>query len=284
MRSSVMPGKLYVCPTPIGNLEDITLRVKRVLGEVDIIAAEDTRVTKKLLAFYDISKPLVSYREHGEERRIEGILAELSAGRSVALVSDAGTPGLSDPGHKLIRTALDRNYPVEVLPGPSAAITALVASGLPTDSFIFEGFLPRKAGERRKLLEELLASGRTIILYEAPHRIERLLAELDELARDRRVALARELTKKFEEILKGTPSAIKSEIERRAKGEMVVVIDRGGKPAGAGEISPDELAQEVRAFVEGGMDKKTAIGEVAKERGIAKRVVYDAARGISAKA
>ncbi|MCL5291737.1 MAG: 16S rRNA (cytidine(1402)-2'-O)-methyltransferase [Actinobacteria bacterium] len=281
MRSRENAGRLYVCPTPIGNLEDITIRVLRMLREVDLVAAEDTRVTGKLLTHFDISKPLVSYREYGEERRIEGILSELASGRSIALVSDAGTPGLSDPGHKLIKAAIENGFEIEVLPGPSAVITALVASGLPTDSFVYQGFLPRKSGERRRLLTELLESGRTVVLYEAPHRILALLKELSDIGGERRVVVARELTKRFEEVIRGSAQEIIERLGERPRGEMVVVIDRG-KPRRK-EVTPDELATEVERFIRAGVSKKDAISRVSKNLNQPKRAVYEAAKGIKAK-
>ncbi len=271
-------GVLFVCPTPIGNLEDVTLRVLRVLKEADLIAAEDTRVTGKLLAHYGISKPILSYREHQEKRRIAKIISHLEEGRSVALVSDSGTPGLSDPGYKLIREAIECGYRVEVLPGPAAAITALIASGLPTDSFVFEGFLPRKAGERRRLLEELLRSRRTVIVYEAPHRISRFLRELSEIAPERRVAVARELTKKFEEVVRGTAAEVAERLGERPRGEMVVVIDKGAPPEE--KLSPDELKGEVERLIALGVSKRDAVAEVAEKAGLPRRKVHEAAKAV----
>ncbi|MHB0976112.1 MAG: 16S rRNA (cytidine(1402)-2'-O)-methyltransferase [Candidatus Aquicultorales bacterium] len=281
MRSDAPTGTLFICPTPIGNLEDITLRVLRVLREVDLVAAEDTRVTGKLLAHFDIAKPLVSYREFGEERRIEAILAELSSGKDVALVSDAGTPGLSDPGYKLIKAALNAGVRVEALPGPSAVITALVASGLPTDSFVYQGFLPRKAGERRALLGELSAMGRTVILYEAPHRIAKLLGELDEIDAERTVVVARELTKKFEELIRGTPREVLEALGERPRGEMVVVLERS-LPKQV-ETSADELRDEVERLMREGTPKKEAIGLVAESAKVRKKSVYEAAKELRAR-
>lgn len=274
-------GILYVCPTPIGNLEDITLRVLRVLKEADLIAAEDTRVTGKLLTRYGISKPVVSYREYVEDRRIEKILSHLKEGKSVALVSDAGTPGLSDPGYKLIREAIERGYRLEVLPGPAAAITALVASGLPTDSFLFEGFLPRKAEERRRLLKELLQSGRTVVVYEAPHRILKLLKELSEVAPQRRVAVARGLTKKFEEVVRGTAAEVAKLLGERPRGEMVVVIDKGVPPER--RLSPDELKSEVERLIALGVSRRDAVAEAARRVGLPRRKVYEAIKAVDRK-
>ncbi|MCL4498753.1 MAG: 16S rRNA (cytidine(1402)-2'-O)-methyltransferase [Chloroflexi bacterium] len=271
-------GTLFVCPTPIGNLEDITLRVLRILREVDIVAAEDTRVTGRLLARFEISKPLVSYREFGERRRIESLLADLASDRSVALVSDAGTPGLSDPGHKLIRAAIEAGFRVEVLPGPSALVTALVASGLPTDSFVYQGFLPRKAGERRKLLAELLGSGRTVVIYESPHRIMTLLKEVALIDEGRRVAVARELTKKFEELVRGTAAQVGRKLQGRARGEIVVVIDRGH--AIREEFNSAEIRRLVEERMLTGVPKKDAIPQIARETGAPRRAVYDAAKEI----
>lgn len=223
-------GKLYVCATPIGNLEDITIRVIKTLEQVDLIAAEDTRRTVKLLNRYEIKKPIVSYYEHNELTREEDLIKKLSEGLSIALVSDAGTPGLADPGYRLIKRCIDEDIEVEVLPGPCAAITALIASGLPTDKFLFYGFLPRKKGQLRKVLVSLKDENKTIVVYESPHRIINLLNELDEVFGERKIVLTRELTKKFEEILRGTAKEINLKLSKgKPKGEFVLVISGCGK-------------------------------------------------------
>lgn len=220
------PGKLYVCATPIGNLEDITLRVLRILKEVDLIAAEDTRRTRGLLTYYSIKTSLTSYHEYNEIRKGRELIGKLKAGQDVALVSESGMPAISDPGFRLVRSCLEENIPVEVLPGPSAALTALVASGLATDRFVFEGFLSRKKGKRDKMLTLLADETRTIVLYESPHRIEQTLESINAVMGERRMVLARELTKKFEEFRRGTAGEIlKSVRENPPKGEIVLVIE-----------------------------------------------------------
>jgi 16S rRNA (cytidine1402-2'-O)-methyltransferase len=225
------PGTLYLVATPIGNLEDITLRALRVLRECTVIAAEDTRRTGVLLKLFGIAKPMLSHHAFNEARRGDELLARLRAGETVALVSDAGTPGISDPGERVVRAALDAGLRVEAVPGPCALVAALTASGLPSDEFHFIGFLPHKSGQRRKRLETAAASGGTLVLYESPYRIGKLLGELSELLPARRVVLARELTKRFEEFLRGTPAELAKALEgRTVKGEFVVLVG----PADAG--------------------------------------------------
>lgn len=221
----LQPGTLYLVATPLGNLEDITLRALRVLRECDVLAAEDTRRSGQLLAHFGIRKPLVSYFRFNEARRSEEILERLRRGQTVALVTDAGSPGISDPGERVVRAALAAGFRVEPVPGPCALIAALTASGLPTEEFHFVGFLPHKSGQRRKALERLATLPGTLVLYESPHRLERLLAELAELMPERAVVLARELTKKFEEFLRGRPAELLSRVRQRAvRGELVVLI------------------------------------------------------------
>lgn len=218
-------GVLYIVSTPIGNLEDITLRALRILKEVDLIAAEDTRHASILLKHYEISKPLTSYFEGNELKKREFIISKLQTGKKVALLSDAGTPGVSDPGFKLIRLAIEKEIPVIPIPGPSAIITALSVSGLPTDSFLFKGFLSHKSKKRRDQLEKLREVKETIILYESPHRIEHTLKDIFEILGDRELVLARELTKVYEEVLRGKVSEIISRIEaKKIKGEITLVI------------------------------------------------------------
>jgi len=224
MSETIRPGALYVVSTPIGNLDDITLRAIKILGGVDLIAAEDTRKTKVLLDHLSIAKPLLSYYSYNEARRIPELLSHLTGGKSVAVVTDAGTPGISDPAFLLIRAAVEKEIPVIPIPGASAALAALVASGLPTERFVFEGFLPVKKGRQTKL-KELMNERRTIILYESPFRIERTLTDIVAHFGNRRIAVARELTKKFEEVLRGSAAEILAHVQRsRPKGEFVIVI------------------------------------------------------------
>jgi 16S rRNA (cytidine1402-2'-O)-methyltransferase len=219
------PGTLYLVATPIGNLEDITLRALRTLKECDVIAAEDTRHTGQLLRHFEISKPLISYFKFNESRRSEEILERLGRGEKVALVTDAGTPGISDPGQRVVRAAIEAGFRVEAVPGACAAIVALAASGLPTDEFYFAGFLPHKSGQRARELERLAALPATIVLYESPYRMEKLLAEMVTIIPHRRIAVGRELTKKFEEFWRGTAAELAANVPKRTiKGEFVVLI------------------------------------------------------------
>lgn len=219
-------GTLYLVPTPIGNLEDITLRALRVLKEVDFVLCEDTRQTVKLLTHYGIQKPLVSFYSQNQERRIPEVARDLAAGKNAALVSDSGTPGISDPGFFLVSRLIGERIPVVPLPGPNAVITALVASGLPTNGFVFLGFLKRKAGKLKKELKTAASCGRTIVFYESPHRVKKTLSLCAEVFGGAcRVALARELTKKFEEFIRGTLENVTEQIrEREMLGEFVVVL------------------------------------------------------------
>jgi len=222
------PGTLYLVATPIGNLEDITLRALRTLKECDLIAAEDTRRTGVLLKHFGISKPLLSYFQFNEAKRSEQIIERLRRGEKIALVTDAGSPGISDPGEKVVKATIAAGFRVESVPGPSAVVAALTASGLPTEEFHFIGFLPHKSGQRRKKLESLAGVGGTLVLYESPYRVEKLLAELTEIFPQRPTVLARELTKKFEEFLRGKPAALLEQLQKRSvKGEFVVMIGSG---------------------------------------------------------
>ena len=232
-----LAASLYVIATPIGNLEDLTFRAVRILREeVALIACEDTRQTHKLLEHYGIHKPLVSYHEHNETTRAPEILAALQNGQSVALVSDAGTPLISDPGYRVVNAAIEKGFAVVPVPGPSAILSALAASGLPTDEFRFIGFVPQKSGARRKAIEQLKRELSTVIAYESPHRILDCLADMAEILGNRRLALARELTKLHEEFLRGTAQSIREELEARPsiKGEITIVI--------AGSEGAEELA------------------------------------------
>ena len=219
------PGTLYLVATPIGNLEDITLRALRTLKECDVVAAEDTRRTGQLLKHFDISKPLLSYFQFNEAKRSEQIIERLRRGETVALVTDAGSPGISDPGERVVKAATAAGLRVESVPGPSALVAALTASGLPTEEFHFIGFLPHKSGQRRRELERLKSIAGTLVFYESPYRVGKLLVELNDLFAGRQVVLARELTKKFEEYLRGTPAELLEVLKRRSlKGEFVVLV------------------------------------------------------------
>ena len=267
-----MSGTLYIVATPIGNLEDITTRAVRILGEVDLIACEDTRQTRKLLDRYSIAKPLVSYHEHNERARSADLLRELEAGKNIALVSDAGTPLIADPGYRLVEQARNLGIAVCPIPGPSALLAALSASGLPTDSFFFHGFLPPKRGQRRKFLEDLRASEATLVFYEAPHRLLDALEDLAEILGPRPVVVARELTKIHEEFLHGTAAEIQQVLQQRpsVKGEITLMI-------GKGEIAPVDdtpLAEAVRKLMESGVPRMEALKTVARQRGLSKRDVY----------
>ena len=219
------PGTLYLVATPIGNLEDITLRALRTLKQCDIVAAEDTRRTGQLLKHFGISKPQLSYFRFNEARRSEEIIERLGRGERIALVSDAGSPGISDPGERVVKQAIAAGFRVESVPGPSALVAALTASGLPAMEFHFIGFLPHKPGQRRKSLERLGTFTGTLVLYESPYRVEKLLLELKEVFPERQVVLARELTKKFEEFMRGSPMEVLEQVKKRSlKGEFVVLI------------------------------------------------------------
>ncbi len=216
---------LYLVATPIGNLEDITLRAVRALKECDVVAAEDTRRTGQLLKHFGISKPLLSYFQFNEAKRSEEIMERLKRGEKVALVTDAGSPGISDPGERVVKAAIAAGFRVESVPGPCALVAALTASGLPTDEFHFIGFLPHKSGQRRNKLESLKSFDGTLVFYESPYRIEKLLGELSEVFPERQVVLARELTKKFEEFLRGKPDELLDLLRKRTrKGEFVVMV------------------------------------------------------------
>jgi len=221
----LQPGTLYLVATPIGNLEDITLRAIRTLKECDVVAAEDTRHSGQLLKHLSISKPMLSYFQFNEAKRSEEIIERLKRGEKVALITDAGSPGISDPGERVVRAVLAAGLRVEAVPGPSALVAALTASGLPTEEFHFIGFLPHKSGQRRKALERLQQFTGTLVLYESPYRIEKLLGEIKETLPGRTVVLARELTKRFEEFLRGSPDELLALMQKRAlKGEFVVLV------------------------------------------------------------
>jgi len=267
-----MPGLLYLVATPIGNLEDITYRAVRVLGEADVIACEDTRQTRKLLDHYGIQKPTVSYHEHNEAERTQDLLTRLAGGTTVALVSDAGMPLVSDPGYRLVRAAIDAGVTVHPVPGPSASLAALAASGLPTDAFYFGGFLPAKTGQRARALEALAEEEATLVFYEAPHRILEALEAVETVLGPRPVVVAREITKLHEEFLRGTAREFRDQLAARdsVKGEITLLIGRATSPP------PDEtpIEEAVDTLVRGGMPRMDAIKQVARKRGLSKREVY----------
>jgi 16S rRNA (cytidine1402-2'-O)-methyltransferase len=267
-----MRGTLYLVATPIGNLADITYRAVETLKTVALIACEDTRQTRKLLGRYGISAPLLSCHEHNERARAGEIAARLSRGESVALVSDAGTPLVSDPGFRIVQEALAQGHPVVPLPGPSAALAALAASGLPCATFRFEGFLPRKSGERDARLRQLASQPGAVVLYEAPHRVLETLRAIEEILHDPPVALARELTKIHEEFLRGPASTVRGLLEARAamRGEFTLVV-----LVPAHSIAPAETATDaVRRFESAGLQRMEAIKMAARELGLSKRAVY----------
>ncbi|HEY3346827.1 MAG TPA: 16S rRNA (cytidine(1402)-2'-O)-methyltransferase [Nitrospirota bacterium] len=268
-------GTLYIVATPIGNLEDITFRAVRILKEVSLIAAEDTRHTQKLLTHFDIHNQLTSYHDHNKETKSEVLVARLKEGGSVALVSDAGTPGISDPGYYLINRAIEEGVEVVPIPGVAAAVAALSVSGLPTDSFVFEGFLPSKKSQRIKKLDTLKDEPRTLIFYEAPHRISEMLSDMAAVFGDRRAVLSRELTKIHEEHLRGSlHDIIKILEERPARGEITLVVEGvSKKPSELFVISIEDHVDKV--VRETGVSKKDAIAEVARLRGVPKKSVYD---------
>jgi 16S rRNA (cytidine1402-2'-O)-methyltransferase len=266
-------GMLYIVSTPIGNLEDITLRALRVLREVDLIAAEDTRRTRQLLSHYGIHKPLVSYHEHNRRARAESLLTEIREGRSVALVTDAGTPGISDPGEHLVKRIIQESIPIVPVPGASALIAALSVSGLPTESFLFYGFLPSKATARKKLLLSLQDRPETLIFYESPKRLNAFLEEAAGILGERQVVVAREMTKVFEEIYRGTASQILNEIgEDDVKGEVTVVMEGCSRPV---KVAPSSIAAMLDiCFREMGLSMKEAVERVSAELEVSKREVY----------
>src|SRR5271156_2873501 len=278
-RGAAIAGpSLYLVATPIGNLEDITLRALRVLKEVDLIACEDTRQTLKLLNHYDIKTRLVSYHEHNEMTKAAELVVDLEGGAKIALVTDAGMPGISDPGFRLIALAIRHHVPVVPIPGPSAFLAALAASGLPADSFRFSGFLPAKAGQRRKLLESVKDSPRTQVFYEAPHRLLETLADVVELlGNDRQVVVAREVTKLHEEFLRGRAREILEQFKSRGgvKGEITLLIAKAEDQDVKPEASVASVAQRVREIMASeSADEKSALKKVAKERGIGKSEAY----------
>jgi len=273
-----MAGTLYVVSTPIGNLEDLTYRAVRVLSEVDIVACEDTRHSQKLFHHYGIKTKTISYHEHNERDRAGELLASIKSGLDVAVVSDAGTPGISDPGFRVVRMALEAGLRVVPIPGPTALISALVASGLPSDEFFFAGFLPARSGPRRTRLADLVGIPSTIVFYEAPHRIIASLEDAREILGEREAVVARELTKLHEEILRGSLSELVawfSQAAHEPRGEMVVVIDRNViESTDAAGKSSDSVAAMVAGFEAEGLDPRAALKKSAKQLGISRDDAY----------
>jgi len=272
-------GRLYLCATPIGNLEDITLRVLRILKQVDLIAAEDTRQTLKLLNHFQINKPLISYYEHNKHEKGKYIIKQILEGKNVALVSDAGTPGISDPGEDLVKLCIENDIVVSSLPGPVAAISALIVSGLPTGRFSFEGFLSVNKRNRREHLESVKNDTRTLIFYEAPHKLRQTLRDLMEVLGNRKIAIARELKKKFEEVIRCTiEEAIQKFEQDSPKGEFVLVIEGADvqriKQNEAQQWKDISIQSHIEHYLSQGVDSKEALKLVAKDRGISKREVY----------
>jgi 16S rRNA (cytidine1402-2'-O)-methyltransferase len=264
-------GILYVVGTPIGNLEDLSARALRVLREVSLVAAEDTRKTGALFSRYDIHTPLTSYFEHNKLTKLDAILEALERG-DVALVSEAGMPGLSDPGYELIHAVVQVGLPVVPIPGPVAAITALVVSGLPTDSFTFLGFLPRRASERRRALQEVAAERRTLIFYEAPHRLADCLADIESVLGDRPIAVARELTKLHEEVYRGTVAGAREHFAGQVRGEVTLVL--GGAIETTSAWDQDRVIRALQEALDSDMDHKEASRRVAQASGWPRREVY----------
>ena len=264
-------GSLYVVATPIGNLEDITLRAIKILKEVDLIAAEDTRHTLKLLNHLNISKPLISYHRHSEESREDTIIHKLENGENVALVSDAGTPGICDPGEILIKKCIEKQINVIPIPGACAFVNALIASGLDTKEFIFLGFLPMQKKLRKNKLEEIKKSQKTILLYEAPHKLKKTLIELKEIISDRKIVIARELTKIHEEFLRENINELIN-ISDSLKGEFVIIIEGNKQDIEKNEIKTEEELYEF--YLSQGFSKKEIIKKIAKDRNVNKNEIY----------
>ncbi|GAB6138922.1 16S rRNA (cytidine(1402)-2'-O)-methyltransferase [Halanaerobaculum tunisiense] len=274
-------GTLYICGTPIGNLADITLRALDTLGEVDLIAAEDTRRTSKLLNYYDLDTQLTSYHEHNADTKKQKLYNKLQTGNDIALVSDAGMPGVSDPGYKLVNLLREEEMSIKVIPGPTAMTSGLVTSGLATDRFAFEGFLPRKKQKRQQYLRQLTGEERTIICYEAPHRLQKTLQDIWEILGDRQVAVCRELTKKFEEVLTSPVSELVTYYQtNKPQGEIVLVLEGGVSNSSQEEWKDLSILEHVKTEMEEGLTKKEAIKEVAQVRDLPKSEVYQIATKI----
>lgn len=266
-------GTLYIIATPIGNLEDITLRALRLLKEVDVIAAEDTRHTRKLLTHYGIPTPLTSYHDHSETEKAPELIAQLQAGKNIALVSDAGTPCIADPGFRLVTAAAEAGLSVVPIPGPSMVTALMSVGGLPTDRFAFEGFLPAKRTQRRKALQDLRREERTLVFFESPHRVLEMLADLEEICGDRRIVIGRELTKMFEELLRGKVSELRGLLAARdMKGEVAILV--AGQPESSVSEDARPLAEEMQELSAQGFSLKDVARIVSETRGIPKREVY----------
>lgn len=276
---SAPTGVLYLVGTPIGNLKDITLRALEVLKEADLVAAEDTRVAKKLLFHYGIDKPVISYHQYSLAIREDEILREVAAGKKVALTTDAGMPGISDPGEKILKAALARGLEIQVIPGPSALITALILSGISTERFVFEGFLPREGKQRRRLLEKLKEEPRTLIFYEAPHRILDTLKDISTLMGVRQVAVGRELTKRFEEVLRGTVDEVYSLLERKGeiKGEITLVLEGASIPSEKVKVPEEQWEAELKNMIDEGESPSRASKILADKYKISKKEIYSKA-------
>ena len=280
MQTESKPGILYVVGTPIGNLEDMTFRAVRILQTVDLIAAEDTRHTGKLLQHFQITTPQISYHEHNSNSRIPELLVQLSNGKAIAIVTDAGMPAISDPGFELVKACVEAGISVVPIPGPCAVITALSAAGLPTEKFVFEGFLPTKNQDRQERLEFLQAEARTIIFYESPHRLRQTLQDLaDALGQDRRLVLARELTKLYEEFFRGKiGDAIAYYTEREPQGEYTLVV--AGLPPLKPQLSEAELKAELQQIMAQGISRSQASRQLAKATSLPRRHLYQLALAI----
>ena len=268
-----MNGKLYLVATPIGNLEDITLRALRILKEVDYIAAEDTRNTLKLLNHFEIKKPLISNHRHNEEDRENSLIEKLKDGKNIAVVSDAGTPGISDPGEVIAKRAIEENIEVIPIPGACAAINALIASGLNTKEFVFFGFLPLNKKLRKEKLEEIKNENKTIIIYEAPHKIKDSLNDLKNVVGERKIVLARELTKIHEEFIRGNIDEIIEKSEN-LKGEMILLIEGNNEINNENILNNLSLEEHYNVYEKQGLDKKEIIKKIAKDRGVNKNEIY----------
>ena len=280
----MIAGRFYICPTPIGNLEDITLRVLKILREADLIACEDTRRTGKLLQHYEIDTPLISYHEHNEVKRTDELLDKLGQGRDIALVSDAGTPGISDPGEVVIQAALEAGAEVIPLPGASALISALVVSGLSTERFVFEGFLPRRGQEREGRLAEITVETRTVVIYESPYRIQDTLKDLASRMPERQLALIREISKIHEEKIYGQAGELAEKMqERELQGEIVLVIDGREKDEDQIDFTEMTVLDHLKLLMDRGYTKKQAIKEAARVRELPKSEVYKEAIVIDAR-
>jgi len=268
-----MTGKLYLVATPIGNLEDITLRAINVLKEVDIIAAEDTRHTLKLLNHLEISKPLISYHRHNEEVKSEELINKLLEGKNIAVVTDAGTPGISDPGEEIVKVAIKNNIEIIPIPGACAAINALIISGLSTKEFVFLGFLPLNKKLRNQKLEEIKCEKKTIIIYEAPHKLKTTLEDLKDILEDREVVIVKELTKIYEKVIRGTVDEV-IENSENPKGEYIILIEGSKKENEENKLIELSLEEHYKFYENQGLNKKEIIKKIAKDRNVDKNEIY----------